>query len=308
MMKRRSEGAALALMTLVSFATVAACGSKDGGSSTGGNGNVQIFVVPEDSIANGLEPGTELENVQDGWTITYDRYLVAVGNFRARRSDTGDSLSDPSVHILDLKLAPTSGYVVKELTGVSAVRWDKFGYDVPNAKAGATPVAPTTQADADFMIANGYSVYYEGSGTKGGKTITFKWGFAAGTAFDDCASPDGVPGFAVPAGGTVQLKPTLHGDHQYFDNVTQGVEITKRLAQWLETCDKDAKRRAHHRRAQEVRRRHGAPAAAVRPHRRQGSGRRRKDQRLRLREHPDAHVRRLPGRRRVSDPRAPVIR
>lgn len=239
MMKRRSEGAALALMTLVSFAAVAACGSKDGGSSTGGNGNVQIFVVPEDSIANGLEPGTELENVQDGWTITYDRYLVAVGNFRARRSDTGDTLSDPSVHILDLKLAPTSGYVVKELTGVSAVRWDKFGYDVPNAKAGATPVAPTTQADADFMIANGYSVYYEGSGAKGGKTITFKWGFAAGTAFDDCASPDGVPGFAVPAGGTVQLKPTLHGDHQYFDNVTQGVEITKRLAQWLETCDKD---------------------------------------------------------------------
>ena len=75
---------------------------------------------------------------------------------------------------------------------------------------------------------------------KGAKKITFKWGFAAGTSFDDCASPDGVPGFAVPAGGTVQVKPTLHGDHQYFDNVTQGVEITKRLAQWLETCDKDA--------------------------------------------------------------------
>jgi len=239
-MKRRSEGAALALVTLVSFTAVAACGSKDGGSSTGGNGNVQIFVVPEDSIAKGLEPGTELENVQDGWTITYDRYLVAVGNFRARRSDTGDTLSDPSVHILDLKLAPTSGYVVKELTDVSAVRWDKFGYDVPNAKAGATPLAPTTQADADFMIANGYSVYYEGAGEKGGKKTSFKWGFAAGTSFDDCASPDGVPGFAVPAGGTVQLKPTLHGDHQYFDNVTQGVEITKRLAQWLETCDKDA--------------------------------------------------------------------
>lgn len=237
MMKRRSESAALVLMTVVS---VAACGSKDGGSSTGGNGNVQIFVVPEDSIANGLKPGTELENVQDGWTITYDRYLVTVGNFRARRSDNGDSIGDPAVHILDLKAAPTSGYVVKELTDVAAVRWDKFGYDVPNAKAGATPLPPTTQADADFMIQNGYSVYYEGAGVKGAKKITFKWGFAAGTSFDDCASPDGVPGFAVPAGGTVQVKPTLHGDHQYFDNVTQGVEITKRLAQWLETCDKDA--------------------------------------------------------------------
>jgi hypothetical protein len=208
-------------------------------STGGGTGSIQIFVVPEDSITNGLKPGTELENVQDGWTITYDRYLVAIGNFRARRTDTGDTLSDSTIYVLDLKGAPTSGYVAKELTDVAAVRWDKFGYDIPNAKPGAVPLAPTTQADADLMIANGYSVYFEGSGMKEGKTVSFKWGFAAGTAFDDCASADGVPGFAVPAGGTVQVKPTLHGDHQYFDNVTQGVEITKRLAEWLAICDAD---------------------------------------------------------------------
>lgn len=235
MTSRRNVRSLLAAVALV---CLAAC-SNDGGTGTGGSGNVQIFVVAEDSITNGLEPGTDLENVQDGWTITYDRYVVAVGNFRARRSDNGETLSDPSVYILDLKGAPTSGYVAKEFTGASAVRWDKFGYDVPNAKAGAKPLAPTTQADADLMIQNGYSVYYEGYGEKAGKKITFKWGFAAGTAFDDCASPDGAPGFAVPAGGTVQVKPTLHGDHQYFDNVTQGVEITRRLAQWLQTCDKD---------------------------------------------------------------------
>jgi len=240
MMKRRSDTAALATAALALFASIAACGSKDGGSSTGGTGNVQIFVVAEYTIANGLEPGTELENVQDGWTIRYDRYLVAVGNFVARRSDTGATIGDPSIHILDLKTAPTSGYVVKELTGVDAARWDKFSYDLPNAKAGATALAPTKQADADFMIQNGYSVYYEGSAEKGGKKISFKWGFAAGTSFGDCASPDGIPGFAVPAGGTVQVKPTLHGDHQYFDNVTQGVELTRRLAQWIEICDKDS--------------------------------------------------------------------
>ena len=217
-----------------------AFGCSNSASSGGGTGSVQIFVVPEDSITNGLAPGTEPENVQDGWTITYDRYLVAIGNFRARRTDTGDTLSDPSVYILDLKAAPTSGYVATELHDVAAVRWDKFGYDVPNAKPGARPLPPTRQADADFMIANGYSIYFEGSGAKEGKTVSFKWGFAAGTSFDDCASPDGVPGFAVPASGTSQVKPTLHGDHQYFDNVTQGVEITRRLAQWIATCDLDA--------------------------------------------------------------------
>ncbi|MDB4944245.1 MAG: putative lipoprotein [Labilithrix sp.] len=227
-------------LATVAVALLAACTSSASGG--GGSGNVQIFVVPEDSITNGLEPGTGAENVQDGWTISYDRYLVSVGSFRARRTDTGDTLSDPSRYVLDLKAAPTSGYVTTELRDVDAVRWDKFGYDIPNASAGARPLPPTTQADADFMIANGYSVYYEGRGVKGDVTISFAWGFAAGTSFDDCASPDGVPGFAVPAGGTVQVKPTLHGDHQYFDNVTQGVEITQRLAQWLEICDADRDR------------------------------------------------------------------
>ena len=235
---RRAVRAVVACGVLAGLA-IAEPGCSNEASTGGGTGSVQIFVVPEDSITRGLVPGTELENVQDGWTITYDRYLVAIGNFRARRSDSGDTLSDPTIYILDLKGAPTSGYVAKELRDVAAVRWDKFGYDLPNARPGAVALAPTTQADADFMIANGYSVYFEGSGSKEGTKISFKWGFAAGTAFDECASADGVPGFAVPAGGTVQVKPTLHGDHQYFDNVTQGVEITKRLAQWLDICDAD---------------------------------------------------------------------
>lgn len=215
---------------------IAACSS---GGDAAGAGAVQIFVVAEDTIGEGLTPGTEGENIQDGWTVTYDRYLVAVGNFRARRSDTGAAIGDPSIYVLDLKRAPTNGYVVTELKDIAAVRWDKFGYDVANARAGAKTLPPTTQADVDFMVQNGFSVYYEGSAEKGADKISFKWGFAAGTAFDDCATEDGLTGFAVPKGGTVQVKPTLHGDHQYFDNVTQGVEITKRLAQWIKACDKD---------------------------------------------------------------------
>lgn len=239
-MRRAARALALGVVGVLGGLAVALPACSNEATTGGGSGSIQIFVVPEDSITRGLVPGTEPENVQDGWTITYDRYLVAVGNFRAKRTDTGDTLSDGTIYILDLRRAPTSGYVATELHDVAAVRWDRFGYDIPNAKPGAVALAPTTQADADFMIANGYSVYYEGSGSKEGKKISFKWGFAAGTAFDDCASADGVPGFAVPAGGTVQVKPTLHGDHQYFDNVTQGVEITKRLAQWLEICDADA--------------------------------------------------------------------
>lgn len=207
-----------------------------------GTGSVQIFVVPEDTIVNGLQPGSDLENVQDGWTIAYQRYLVSIGNFRATRSDTGDHVADPRRWILDLKHAPTSGYIASGFDDLDAVTWDRFGYDIPNATPGALPIAPTADADADFMIQNHYSVYYEGTGVNGDVTITFKWGFSAGTSYDDCETLGGVPGFAVPASGTVQLKPTLHGDHQFFDNLTEGVEITTRLAQWLETCDLDGNR------------------------------------------------------------------
>jgi hypothetical protein len=208
-------------------------------SAADGTGSVQIFVVPEETITDGLQPGTEPENLQDGWTVTYDRYLVAIGNFRASRSDTNATLSHPELYVLDLKNAPKNGYVVAEFTDIPAARWDRFGFDIPNARTGTQSLPPTNQTDLDLMISNGYSVYYEGTASKDSDTISFKWGFAAGTSFDDCATEDGIPGFAVPSGGSVQVKPTIHGDHQYFDTVTHAVEITGRRAEWVRTCNAD---------------------------------------------------------------------
>jgi hypothetical protein len=236
---------------------IGACSSTDEGSPAGGGakGGVQIFVEPEESIPEGLKPGTDTENVQDGWTVTYSKYLVTIGNFRASRSDGSGHLSDPSIYVLDLKNAPAGGYVMTTWNDVDAVRWDKLGWDLPNAKAGVKTLAPTSEADVTFMVENGYSLYFEGkiektdgqSCTPGASppacvpapSVAFRWGFAAGTAFDDCANEEGVPGFAVPAGGTAQLKPTVHGDHWFFDNLTSGAEITKRFAQWMADCDLD---------------------------------------------------------------------
>ena len=51
-----------------------------------GTGSVQVFVEAEDTIPEGLSPGGD-EGIADGWTVTYDRFLVVTGNFRASRSD-----------------------------------------------------------------------------------------------------------------------------------------------------------------------------------------------------------------------------
>ncbi len=226
-----------------------------GSEAAVGKGNVQVFVVPEDTISAGLEPGTGLENLVDGWKVEYTRFLVTVGNFRARSSATGAALSDPTVWVLDLKNAPAGGYVTFETKGVDAVTYDKVGEDMPAAGPSAKALPPTTAADLALMKSNGYALYVEGVMTKpdgqsckpgsrdpkdcvAATKITFRWGFAMGTGFDDCGK-DGKAGFAVPAGGTAGIKPTLHGDHWFFTDLTEGVEVTSRRAQYLADADLD---------------------------------------------------------------------
>jgi hypothetical protein len=122
---------------------------------------------------------------------------------------------------------------------IEATRWDRFGFDLPNATSSATPIAPTTDADKALLVDNNASIYIEGEIDNGMMKKTFKWPLHAGTSFDDCGDDNGLLGFAVPAGGSVAIKPTIHGDHWFFNSVTAGVEITKRYAQYIADCDVD---------------------------------------------------------------------
>jgi hypothetical protein len=221
-----------------------------GGCGAESSGRVQVFVEAEDSIPDGLQPGTGGENIQDGWTVTYQKFLVPVGNFRASRSGGSDRLAESKVHVVDMLNVPAGGLVIATFEGAAAVRFDKVGFDLPNASSSAVRPEGTSQADYDFMVSNRYSLYIEATMTKPDgqsclptnptdcvprTSLTFKWGLRAGTSFDDCAPVGGAAGFAVPSGGTVQVKPTIHGDHWFFTNITQGAEITERRAQWCTT-------------------------------------------------------------------------
>ena len=252
---RNQLARASALAMMVGFVALG-CGDDAASASASARGSVQVFVEPEDTIPEGLEPGVGDENVKDGWAVRYDRYLITIGNVRASRSDApGESLVEPSVYVLDLKNAPAGGYVIASFADAQAVRWDKLGWDIPNAKPGAKALPPTSNADLEMMTTKGYSLYVEGTLTKAdgqsctpgatpaacvaATSVRFAWGVQAGVSFDDCANEEGVPGFAVPAGGTVQVKPTVHGDHWFFSNLTSGAEVTERLAQWVADCDLD---------------------------------------------------------------------
>ncbi|MEW5849244.1 MAG: hypothetical protein AB2A00_10540 [Myxococcota bacterium] len=248
------------LMTGAVCVALSACetGTDDASSSSGGaqaKGNAQIFLEAEDTIPEGLEPGDGEENIQDGWTVRYDKFLAVVGNFRATSSANSQaSLAKPDVLVVDLRSLPVGGLVLAEFTDVAAIRYDRVGYDIPNASASSTCAPGISADDCAMMKQNGYSIFIEGviSKTDGqscsptqpnqcvaAAEVRFRWGLAAGTAFDDCAPPEGDSGFSIPTGGTAQVKPTIHGDHWFFTNITQGEEITERKAQWIANGDLD---------------------------------------------------------------------
>jgi hypothetical protein len=235
--------------TILTLATaLVAC---SGGITSGGT--VQVFVEPEDTIPDGLEPGSGAENIEDGWRITYEKFLVGIGNVRAAQSGKpGATLSDPRVYVVDLQNTPAGGLVIATFTDAEATRWDKFGFDLAHATDSATKGSGLSEADYDLMVSGGYSLFLRGTMTRAGgrsclptapgdcvarEVVTFTWGLEAGTSFDDCAAPTGEAGFAVPSGGTVSVKPTIHGDHWFFTNLTQGAELTRRRAQWIADAD-----------------------------------------------------------------------
>lgn len=146
------------------------------------------------------------------------------------------------------------GLIIATFDQAAATRWDKVGFDIPNASAAAQRASVTSQADHDFMVQKGYSLYFEATLTKADgmsckptapqdcvalKEVHIRWGLKAGTSLDDCSPRMGDAGFAVPTGGTAQVKPTVHGDHWFFTNITQGAEITERRAQWIADGDLD---------------------------------------------------------------------
>lgn len=231
----------------VLLSSVFACGEPQG--------RVQVVLVPEDSIPDGVDAeaparGEGEPGIIDGWSVRYDKFVVSIGNFRASRSKkpTGAELSSPAIHVVDFTKAPAGGFVIAELENVSAERWDRVGYDMPKATSSAQKAPFTAQADYDTMVSDGLSLLLQGrvfedeaacaDATRDlARCKFFTWKIAAPTSFADCANEEGDAGFAVPTGGTQVVKPTVHGDHWFFTNITQGAETTERRAQWMVTGD-----------------------------------------------------------------------
>lgn len=180
---------------------MAGCGAADEGKGT-----LQVEIWGEEYIETGI-PASEFA---DGWGITYDRFLINLGQVTVAEEGGDPTVSVPTFHVWNLHTFQGPELLVEQEAAAGA--YGHTAYTLQPATAD-TVAGNATDADVQAMIAGGFSVLVEGRATKGDVTVAFSWGFTNQTVYDPCHS-----GGALEDGGTASIQLTFHGDHLFYDD------------------------------------------------------------------------------------------
>ena len=242
--------AARTLFTLSALAGLAACG--DDGVATGA---LQVQLEAEETITDGIPAGEGDDVIVDGWSVAFDRYVVAIGDVEIEGGGDGHFHAHDAV-VVDLAQLPEGGLPLATFEDVPAGLWPEVFYSTPVVTAEATRDASVSQADFDRMVAEGCTYLIAGTITnpsgerclRGDDTmctsateIAFDLCVPVPTVFGPCESDTGIEGVVVAEGTTTAVNFTIHGDHLFFNGFPMGAEsVIERRAQWLANSDVDA--------------------------------------------------------------------
>lgn len=253
----------LRALACVGLPLAVSCG--DAGST--GSGSVRVLLEPEPIITDGLAPGDEVENIRDGWSVSFSTYVVTIGDIHLHfATDEHIEAEASDVFVVDLAQLPASGLPLWEVDGLRSGRWI-LGYATAGAGDGATRDETVDEGVFEEMAANDWTYFIDGEldksdgqscppaslampgdaepngETSGGNpcydasTIRLTLRVAAETRYTECKA-DGLTGFAVPEGGSQTVALTIHGDHLFFNGFPEGDEGgVMRLAQWVADSD-----------------------------------------------------------------------
>jgi hypothetical protein len=195
---RHALPGALAILCL----SLAACGGGDDAP-----GMLSVSIYGEDLVEDGI-PADELV---DGWEITFDRFLVSVGDVRVAAAGEPPAIDDGAYRIFDL--ARSSGGDGHPLLAVEVPGgfYEDLGYRI--APAAAAVAGNAEAADVDLMTGGGFSIYAEGVAVKDQVAKTFAWGFTGATRYGACEAGARVDG------GEAGVEITIHADHLFYDDL-----------------------------------------------------------------------------------------
>lgn len=219
------------LTSLASLASLAA-GCGPGSSPTG---SLLVSVQAEETISAGLAAGTGPEDVVDGWSVTFDDYLVAIGELHLRQMGGSHEVLEDAALVIDLRSVPATGRPLASIASIPEGRYS-FEYATLAAATGMERDTSVSQADFDRMVAEGCTYLVRGSATDGARTVGFDLCLAAEASFA-CSAMEGMEGVAISASTNTAFL-TIHGDHLFFDGFPAGDEgVVRRRAGWLALVD-----------------------------------------------------------------------
>jgi hypothetical protein len=214
----------IAILVLVSLL---ACSS----TSATGTGSLAFTTWGEEYIEQEIPVTSEGKTiVADGWSIKYAKFLVVIGNIKVQDASGGVAFELRGTKLVDHTKVGRKTLV--SVPNVAAKAWSRVSYEIPTIDSN-TELAGASDADKALMIKGGYSIYIEGSASKGAVTKSYKWGFQTATLFDRCKAQkqegkDEVEGVVVKTGITDSIELTIHGDHFYYDDL-QSVDAVVRF-------------------------------------------------------------------------------
>ncbi|WAS96440.1 hypothetical protein [Nannocystis punicea] len=233
-----------------------ACGD-DGGTDSGGqmmyttHGSVSdglnsvgdVLAAPGDGVF-GVQSGSELGQIRDGWTVEYQKILVSVGTVTFTTASGGE-VEVATDFVVDLLSLPVGGALLDHVDGRE--KPSAIAFTLPPAVTDKSrPLSPfTLEQDVKQMVEGGYSLYVEGTIEKAdgmscrpdvpsdcapAPIVRFRWGLPHGLAYDDCVWTDPT----VPQENVTLTFPAV----TWLQTVIGGESPTLR-AQWIADADLD---------------------------------------------------------------------
>src|SRR5688572_21496555 len=177
---------AFAAATCALALATAACGSSDP-TGSGGVGTLSFTTWGEEYIEDAIpvDPG-DGSGFVDGWTLSYDKFLVNFQNIIVADA-TGDMAASMRSSTLFDNTLPGVKTII-EFDDIPAKAWDRVSYEIAPVTASTELADGVPEADKALMLAGGYSLYVSASATQGAVQKRFSWGFAIGTRYEECHS------------------------------------------------------------------------------------------------------------------------
>ncbi|MDA3863622.1 MAG: hypothetical protein PF689_07095 [Deltaproteobacteria bacterium] len=204
-----------------------------------GTGSIQMYVEPEWTITQGIEAGEGPEKMHDGWSLSYERFVISLGDiYVTKSSENAKEFRMDNNYVIDLKNAPSSGLVVAEFSNVPSGDWDRVGYSMLAANSDSQKLGGISDdlfnemvdhqlaVSARMVLSNpsGQVCPYDLEGDNpidpqrpciDRNEVILDWELPFPAKAEGCMTPSQV-GLTVPSGGTAQIKLTIHADHHFF--------------------------------------------------------------------------------------------